>query len=423
MSSGLRKPDADGKALRVLVGSMLALLVCNGPILVFTFGLFLKPVSQELGWDRGTISAANGIAIFLIAITAPLTGAFLDRWGVRRVLLTTIPLFAASVAAISLTRASPVVFIALYAFAGLAASGQGPQPYVKVVAEWFDDRRGLALGVAMSGAGLGIIVVPQIARFLIEAYGWRNAYVGLGAIAFALAFPAVALFVREPAAVAAQRTRSDVSRAIQPNISVRALLRSRRFWLLSTPLFLVATAVNGTLLHLVPLLTDRGMSTSFATSLLSTAGLASIVGRMLCGYLSDRLFAPHVAAAFFLLPCTGICLLIALGPPILPLLAALSLGLALGCEVDMLGLLTTRYFGLERLAQIYGYLFAVFAAGTALGPYVMGVGFDVFHTYNPMLVVFGVALSLAGLLISRLGSYDYPARVASADAVLSHLES
>jgi MFS transporter, OFA family, oxalate/formate antiporter len=82
----------------------------------------------------------------------------------------------------------------------------------------------------------------------------------------------------------------------------------------------------------------------------------------------------------------------------------------------MLGLLTTRYFGLERLAQIYGYLFAVFAAGTALGPYVMGVGFDVFHTYNPMLVVFGVALSLAGLLISRLGSYDYPARVANAVA-------
>lgn len=392
----------------IVLGSTLALIVCNGPVIGFTFGLFLKPVSQELGWSRAAMSAASGAATLMMAMAVPFTGLLVDRWGVRRVLLPVIVLSSLSVAAISLTSASLWVFVALYAIAGLVSAGNGPQPYAKTIAAWFDAQRGLALGVAMAGVGLGIILVPQLSRLLIETYGWRHAYVGLGAVLFAVAFPAVAVLVREPAEGLAQHPLPGKDAAALSGLSVReALTGSCQFWLLAAAVFLVAMAANGTIVHVVPLLTDRGLPLTIAASMLSAVGLASIVGRLLCGYLADRLFAPRMAAGFFLLPCLGIGLLMIAGHPLLPLIGIVSLGFALGCEIDMMGFLTTRYFGLRRFGELYGYLFAMFYAGSALGPYLMGVSFDTFRSYHPALSSFIIALLIASMLVSRLGRYVF----------------
>jgi MFS family permease len=399
----------------IVAGSTLALMVCTGPVVLFTSGVFLKPVSQALGWDRGTMSAATGAATLMTAIATPLTGSLVDRWGARRVLLPVIVLFAFSVAAISLTPASPIVFIALYAIVGLVSAAQSPQPYAKTIAAWFDERRGLALGIAMAGVGLGIIVVPQLTRILVDAFGWRGAYIGLGVVVFSIAFPAVAVLVREPVRASQQRGAHRTVAAALPGLGVQeALTGSGRFWLLAAPVFLVGAAVNGINAHLVPLLTDRGMSVPLATSMLSAVGLASVAGRLVYGYLADRLFAPRIAAGFFLLPCFGIYLLIIGAHGGWQLISVVTLGLALGCEIDMVGFLTSRYFGLRRFGELYGYLFAVFAAGTALGPYLMGVVFDGYHSYNAALSSFVVALLIAAVLISCLDSYVFPVSAAEA---------
>jgi MFS family permease len=395
----------------VVVGSTLALVVCNGPVVAFTFGLFLKPISQEFGWNRGTMSAAGAAASLMIAIAVPFAGMLVDRWGARRILLPVIVLSSLSVAAISLTPASLLVFIALYALAGLATAGHGPQPYAKTIAAWFDRRRGLALGSAMTGVGCGIVLMPQLARYLIEAYGWRSAYIGLGAVLFAVAFPAVAMFVREPDTAASPTQLLARGAVALPGLSVReALTPSSGFWLLATAVFSVAMAVNGTTVHVVPLLTDRGLSPAVAAWYLGTVGVASIVGRLLCGYLADHFFAPRVATGFFLLPCLGLGLLIIGTDRLSSFVGVVTLGLALGCEIDMMAYLTTRYFGLRRFGELYGYLFAVFAAGSALGPFLMGLSFDFFHTYVPVLTGFVVALVAASLLVSRLGCYVFPQR-------------
>jgi predicted MFS family arabinose efflux permease len=392
----------------IVLGSTIALMVCNGPVIAFTFGVFLKPVSQEFGWSRGAISVAGAMATFMFAIAAPPIGMLIDRWGGRRVLLPIILLASLSVAAISLTRASLWMFTALYTVAGLAFAGHGPQPYIKAIAGWIDKKRGLALGTAMTGVGIGIILVPQLARYLIGTFGWRHAYLGLGVVVFAVAFPAVAAFVRDAPGDPAQN--EPLSRARAPaGIVSRALLRSAQFWLLAAPVFLVAMAVNGTNAHLIPLLTDRGSSPTSAASTLGAVGLASIVGRLLCGYLADRFSAPRVAAGFFLLPCIGILLLMAHSDGPFPVIGAISLGLALGCEIDMMGFLTTRYFGVQHLAEIYGYLFAVFSAGSALGSYLMGMSFDALHSYNGMLSTFILVLMVASALVSRLGRYIFSA--------------
>jgi MFS family permease len=396
----------------VVFGATIGMIVSNGPILQFTFGVFLKPVTREFGWNRGTMAAAIVICHLLGAIATPFLGRMIDRFGIRRVTLPFIALFALATAAISRTPASPIAFMMLYAVCGLVSSGQAPQPYVKAISAWFDSKRGLALGIATAGIGIGAALMPQLARLLIDKFGWRSAYVGLGIVTFALAFPAVALFVREPDGYLERFRQGSSTIPSEDTVTGmtvgEAVKSSARFWIIAVTALLVATAVNGTIAHIVPLLTDRGLSNQLATLVLTASGLALIGGRLLGGYLLDRFFGPYVAACFFLLPFVGVALLGSGSTGVVPEVAAIGLGLGLGSETALIAFLAGRYFGMRHYGEIYGYLFAVFLFGSGLGPWLMGVCFDATGSYNIALGAFGLALLVASFLISRLGPYAYP---------------
>src|SRR6202035_5890174 len=393
----------------IVFGATLSMFVAQGPVLLYTLGLFIKPLNQEFGWDRASISAAGGIAAIFSAITVPLVGSLIDRWGVRTVLLPIVVLCASSVALIALTPKSIVVFMLLFAITGVLGSGQGPLGYAKCVAAWFDDRRGLALGITMSGIGLGAALIPQYTQFLIGSFGWRAAYAGLGLLTLMVAFPAVFLFIREPKAKTAAGSvlaQSSASEGRPPDLEVREALGARRFWLIACALLLVSTVTQGLVVHTVPLLTDKGYSPEAAATLMIAVGLSTMAGRLLSGYLVDKIFAPFVAASFFLLPCLGIYLL---DSTIAPVAGIISLGLASGTEIDMIGFLTSRYFGMKRFGQLYGYLFASFVVGSAIGPTMMGLAFERLHSYEPALWMFSVFMLVASGAILSLGPSRFPA--------------
>jgi predicted MFS family arabinose efflux permease len=399
----------------VVFGSTVGLIVGNGPITLFTFGVFLKPIVAEFGWNRGTVASAVTISQALGALATPFVGKMVDRWGVRRVTLPFIVAFALTTAAISRTAASPAIFILLYGICGLAGGGQAPLNYAKAISAWFESKRGLALGVAMAGVGIGTALDPQVVRVLINHFGWRGAYVGLGVMTFALAFPAVALFVREPdddSLADRERLSSAGYRhhttSTAPGMPVSQAVKNFRFWFVLVAVFLVAASVNGTIAHLVPILTDRGVSAKVATSLLSVTGIALIAGRILSGYFLDRFFAPYVAVCFFFLPLTGIALLSSGAGGIVPLLGTICLGLGIGSEIDIMAFIVGRYFGIRTFGEIYGYIMGVFVFASGLGPTVMGVCYDRTHSYNLALAGFVAALLAASLLISRLGPYAFP---------------
>jgi MFS family permease len=397
----------------IVFGATMSMLVAQAPITLFTFGLFIKPLGAEFGWDRGQLSAASGVGSVFSGLAIPVVGILMDRFGVRRILIPTILLFAASVAALSLTPASLVTFTVLMAATGLFGSGQGPLGYVKSISGWFDDKRGLALGIAVAGIGLGATLVPQYTQYLIGAFGWRYAYVGLGLLLLVIAIPGVVFFIREPTEgfardAAARVAAGDLTPVdVLPGLNIKEALTSLRFWMLGVAVLLVSTVVNGMVVHTVPLLTDHGYSAAAAAGLMAAIGLSTMAGRLLAGFLVDYIFAPYVAAFFFLLPCIGMYLL---SSTIVPVLGIISLGLASGTEVDMIGYMTSRYFGLKRFGQIYGYMFAIFAAGAALGPYTLGATFVKCHSYDPALIGFGIALVAASVLILCLGPYRYPSR-------------
>lgn len=392
----------------VVVGSTLTLVVCNAPLVFYTVGIFIKPITDEFGWARSTLTMAAGLGTLAGAIAIPFIGRLMDRWGVRRVLIPSIAVFALSIASLALTPAVPLIFVCLYALVGLTGAPHGPLPYVKAVSGWFDRRRGIAIGIIMSGIGLGAAMIPPVTSMFIEVYGWRSAYVALAVLLLLVALPAVALLVREPTRISRGLAGAPDPEAL-PGVSVKeALTGSARFWILLVVVFLVATVVNGTIVNVVPLLTDSGITAIAAASMAGVIGLSTMAGRLLSGYLVDRFFAPWVASFFFLLPCAGLTFLMTDAEGPLILFGLISLGLASGCEVDVIGFLTTRYFGLRRFGELYGYLFATFAAGTAVGPVIASSIFDVYGSYEFALIGFTVALLAASMLVLTLGEYAYP---------------
>ena len=387
----------------VVAAAVAGLTVGNGPLIQYSFGAFLKPLAGEFAVDRGTLSTAVLVAFMMAALVTPVIGHLVDRYGVRRVQLPAIVLFALAIAALGLTPPSPYAFVVLYGLAGAFSAGQSPLGYSKSVAGNFEGRRGLALGVAMSGVGVGAAVVPQLSQFLITQFGWRTAYVGLGAFVFIVAFPAALLLLREPAFVRHARE------AHGPGMTGREALGTRELWYLTYAFAGLVAAGTGVFAHVVPMLTDRGVAPQLAVSAISAAGVALIFGRLIAGYLLDRIFAPYVTQLFLLVPCAGICLLYLSVSPTAAIIATTCVGLGVGAEVDLMAYMTSRYFGMRSFGQIYSYMFALFTLSSGLGPFLMGGSFTRTGSYNVAIIGFIISLLVASVLILSLGPYRYPA--------------
>jgi MFS family permease len=154
------------------IGSFLS----YGPVIAFTFGVFIKPLSEEFGWQRADISLGFSLSLLMLSATAPLTGRLVDRVGARAVIVPSVLLFGAGVSCFSVLSGSLWQFYALYLALGVVAVGAATLPYLSVVSHGFDKRRGLALGLAMIGVGLGAFVMPSLAQ------GWSRPLVPVNSV-------------------------------------------------------------------------------------------------------------------------------------------------------------------------------------------------------------------------------------------------
>jgi len=390
--------------------------VCNGPVLGYTFGVFLKPIMADMGWQRGTASFALSFGEFIAAFSVPLLGQMMDRWSIRRVALPGIVVFAGFLCLMGLTPPSLTIFTILFTLTSIAGAVQTPLGYTKAISAWFDRRRGLALGIALAGVGFGAMIVPQLANLYIQHFGWRDAFVILGLMVLVVAFPAVALWIREPLPGEGEsHHRGPAGEHL--GLSGSEAVATKRFWLLGGTFFFVALALLGASGHVVPLLTDRGLSPAVATATFGLFGLATLSGRLMSGFLIDRIFASHIATVFWLAPVGGFALLSS-GTGFLPAAGVVLIGLGLGTEVDLIAFLISRYLGQRAFGTLYGLFFMMFALGGAVGRFLGGYVFDLAGSYNPAMIAAAAALLIAVILVNRLGPYTYPARHA-ADAELA----
>ena len=390
--------------------AIVGLCLSVGSVLVYPFGILAKPLGLAFSANRGSMALAITFLNLMVALSSPITGRLADRFGPKRVIMVSLVGLAACLAL--LARINPPVWHlwALYALAGLLGTGSTPVAYARVVTNWFDRNRGLALGVASTGIGLGGFVMPVLTQRLVEAVGWRQTFLSFGGACLFIALPIVALFLKNQPEDRGRPAQANAAAAhptaLAAGFTVPQALRTRTFWLMGLVFFGIAASSLGALAHLSQLLNDQGITPKTAALVTSLFGAATIVGRVGNGLLVDRFFAPYVAAAAFAGAAVGLGLLWggSTGPVVF--VAAVLIGLALGAESDIMPYLVSRYFGIRAMGTLYGIIFSAYTLGAAAGPYLYGVGFDRTGSYQwPFACACGVSL-LAAAGVLMLGSYS-----------------
>ena len=391
----------------VCLAAFVGVMVSFAAIMPYTFSLFLEPLSKAFGWHREAISNAFGIAAITVAVFSPGIGTLLDRFPPRRIILPCVVVFGLAYMSLSLLTPNITQFYLTYFVLGIVGNGTTQLAYTRAVLTWFQQRRGLALALVLTGSGTGAIVVPLVAQAVIHQYGWRSAYFTLGCIAL-LGLPLTALLVRNRPAHAAHTDQS-----FSTGVSVGTALGGIVFWILAVIIMLEAFGSNGLLSHLAALLTGRGVSGESAALALSVMGAASILGRLTTGLLLDRYFAPYVSTLMMALAALGIFTLTTAATATTARVGTMLMGYGLGSEADVVPYLIARYFGRKHFAALYGLTWTAYAIGGATGPVVVGRFYDRYGNYQPRLI-FGLALTcVAGAVLSLLLP-RYPAEPDSA---------
>src|SRR5580658_955998 len=417
-AQSVRSLAAEQNSTAIFYGWRVVLVSALGlfwgiPIAVYSFSVFFKPLMQEFHAGRAAVSLGFTVQLFVGAVSAAPAGWLIERFGPRRVSMTGTAIFGLILVANRLFSGSLTRLYVFYVLLRLSIDGVGPIPYGTVVSHWFDRIRGLALGLTMLGIGLGAMVMPAVAQTLIARFGWNTAYSILGVSVLLICWPTVACFLKEkPEDLdlvcdgATATTSLPHNKGARRGFTAHEAWCSRDFWIMVCAFILVSASVQGCVGHMAAMLSDKGRRAQSAALGSSLIGAAVLIGRAGTGYLLDRFLASRLAAIFFGGSAMGVAVLW-LANSQLMLAGAYLVGLGLGAEVDIIAYITSRYFGLLDFGKVYSSVLAAFALAGALGPLVMGAGFDRTGSYRDPLILFLVAAAIAAALMTRLGPYRF----------------
>ncbi|GAB7554824.1 MFS transporter [Novosphingobium sp. 11B] len=360
----------------------------------YSLGLFVTPLQAEFGWTRAEVSGAATFQQLGIFLSAPVVGRLADRFGNRTIAIASYLATPLALVALAETGPSLTAWYGLWLLVSLAGCGTTPAIWARVVSLRFDAGRGFALGLMLTGSGMAAILAPALLGPVIAAQGWRT---GLHAIAIVIAvigIPVSLLTGRGERVANDKRERG----------SIEITRKTLQIALIG---FLLGVIVAALIVHLVPMLVDRGVPPAQAAGVAAFIGIAVVFARAFVGWLFDRFHAPRVAVLFLTSPVIA-CVILWLDGPAIP--AALLLGLAAGAEVDMLAYFTSRYAALENYGATYGAILGLFSLGAAFGPPLFGWMVDATGNSDLALACSGVALIGVLVLIGTLGAYRTSSR-------------
>ncbi len=384
---------------RTSLGSIVGLVLGPSVVLSLCYGVFAPYLRDAFGWTIADVGWGVSITEIMVTVVSLISGVMLDRFGARRLILISIPLFGLGFAALSRLDGSLSQFYAALVVLPLIATGVWPGAWIKATSSWFDRRLGLAVAVTTLGIGFGAVIMPVVINQVAEVYGWRSAYLYVGLGSIVVGFPLAYALVRD-----APRRTLHSANAASP-FKTGDYARSRPLWTLALAFAGLGVFTSAGLVNLIGVLEANGMARQQAVEGLSALGGATMAGRLLSGWLLDRfrinfvipIIAAAAAAAIFALSL-GLAGAAAYA-------CAVSMGLLVGAEIDVLGFSVKRFFGSAHYGTIFGFLFAVFHIGGAIGAYVMGIGSRFGGGYAPGLTVASLATFGAAILFASLPRY------------------
>jgi MFS family permease len=399
-------------AARFLGWRMVGVAFCVDFVAVgfffYSYGVFFTAIEQEFGGSRLGVSLGLTVTATVGAIAAPFVGNALDRFPLKRVIAAGAVSMGLGFLALSLVRTPLEFYLVLGAFIGFGASAMGGLATAKLVTNWFSRRRGTALGIAATGISASGVVMPLVTAALIEAYGWRNGFLLYGAFTVLVVVPMVLRLVISSPEEVGLRPDGQGPASPAPAVTNRLpvtptapqpLRNDRNFWVLVLVIGLLFCCQSATLTHMVPRVTDTGVSLQVASLIMSLCAGAGIIGKLSFGWLVDRWTARR--AIWFTITWQLIgqtAMLSAGGLPLFAVGAALF-GYGMGGVVPMQGALVAKLFGRARFGTALGMMrpamFPVQIAGVPLA----GAIYDATGSYQPAFILF-IGLYLVAALLA-----------------------
>lgn len=366
-------------------------------ITVYSTGVFMGELTREFGWSKTEYTSSMTVQVILTLFLIPLVGRAIDRFGPRRVALTALVPTIIGTSMLGLANGQLWQWWLLTCIQTTGTIMLIPPVWITAVVSQFHASRGLALAVALAGLGMGTAVWPILAAFYIEHLGWRLAY---GAIA--LSWGAIIIPLTIFQFYGAQDRIAPRNQPPRARIPYIHHLKSRTFLTLAGAGGLFVMISQAMTLNLVPILQSSGLGRGEAAALAGVAGLSSIAGRLIMGFLLDLMPAKPLGIAMFMLPITSALILVYADGAFLPaLLAAALLGLSLGGEGDVLNYMASRRFDHAIFGSIASLIQTVTAVTSVSGMMLAGISADYWGSYELFLLI-GIPVTLAGAICLAL---------------------
>lgn len=387
----------------VVIAAFVIMLLAYG--IRNSFGVFFKPMATEFDWSRALTSGAVTLSMLVQGVWGIVMGRINDKIGSRWVITLCCFLLGLGFMLLSVTQYSWQLYLFYGVIIGLGMGGVFVA-LVSTVARWFMKRRGLMTGIVLAGIGAGTLIIAPVSNWLISAYAWRSSYLLIGGAVLIIGIAAAQFMRRDPAkmGLTPDGRIEEKSPELPSDIkgpSLKEALLTRQFWMVGISFAFLGYCTFTITVHLVPHITDLGISAAAAAGILSVSGGVQSLGGIIMGILADRIgsrriitisFAVVSAALFCLIPVTGVGLLY---------LLAVVYGFGIGGGTAMESTVVAELFGLKSHGVILGVISFGFTIGAAIGPLVTGYLFDRMGNYQTAFLVCA-AMGVCGLLISAM---------------------
>jgi MFS family permease len=371
--------------------------------------VFFKAIAEDFGGSRLGIAFGLTVTNIVGAIAAPYVGRALDKYPLKHVMGVGASFMAVGFLGLSLVRNPIEFYLVLGIFVGFGASSMGSLATSKLVANWFDRRRGTALGIAAAGVSLSGVIMPYISAELINNYGWREGFLVYGLFTLLVVLPMVLRFVVSRPEDIGMRPDGAMPIAVnpgaelavpKPRLAMRDVSREHNFWVIVLTFSLIFCCMGATLTHMIPRLTDNGYSLVQASLVMSLCAGFGVTGKLSFGWLGDRLSLRKVMSIVIVMQFTGQLLMYLSVDLVVFAIGASLFGYGVGGVVPMHGATVGKTFGRERFGAILGLMRPAMLPIQILGVPFAGWVYDVTGSYaNAFEAFLGIYL-LAAIALS-----------------------
>lgn len=403
VTHGQNHNRVSARQIHVAATSFFALFSIVG-LALYGLPFFYDFFVTEYGWSRGTVTSGNAISKLIVGpLFGFIIGWIVDRFGPRRMMISGILMAGMALVGLSLTT-SLWAFYVFYLFNALAYVAGGPLPNQVLISRWFDRARGRAMGFAYVGIAVGGTVVPLLAHWLIQNYGWPIALRTIGILIVVIALP-LAFFVKDN-----PDGREGQGASGRSTVSLKSILTNRYFYLLAIGSMCSIAAVGGTNQNLKLYLSlDQGISQQQVAGLIALLMASSIAGRLLMGWLADRYHRKYVMLLIYALVAAAIPLLFVIDRPGMPFLFAVIFGIGLGGDYMIIPLMAGDLFGVRVLGRVMGIILTADGVAEATAPWLVAHLRDTSGSYDPgflLLITLAVLGALAVAFLPKSNPVD-----------------